>query len=83
MSTIIVSGGGVHAPTECFHGKCMFACSAAYRTGLICIAKNRYVEPGPVPKDCPVAEIDEELLRDYLSKFLKFPASYMYGDDGK
>lgn len=83
MSAILVSGSGVHAPYRCEPGQCLFACSAAYKTGLICIARNQYVEPGLVPKDCPVAEVDEELLRDYLSKFLKFPASYMYGDDGK
>ena len=57
MSTIIVSGGGVQAPTECCHGKCMFACIAAYRTGLICMAMNQYVEPGPVPPSCPVVAV--------------------------
>lgn len=44
---------GMEMPMACQHGKCNFACSAAYQTGLICIVRKQYVAPGDVPVDCP------------------------------
>ena len=52
MSDIIVRG--LEPPQKCEHGKCNFACSAAYNTGLICIALNAYVPGGDIPDYCPV-----------------------------
>ena len=81
MVTILVSGEGVKVPEACCHGKCMFACSAAYRTGLICTAKNAYVDPGPVPKDCPVFKVDYDL--ETAKRYLTFSQMYEDGDDRK
>ena len=51
MSDVLVKG--MDMPTACRNGKCNFACSAAYQTGLICIVRKQYVVPGDVPVDCP------------------------------
>lgn len=51
MSDVLVKG--MDMPTACRNGKCNFACSAAYQTGLICIVRKQYVVPGDVPADCP------------------------------
>jgi hypothetical protein len=51
MSDVLVKG--MDMPTACRHGECNFACSAAYKTGLICIIRKQYVVPGDVPRDCP------------------------------
>lgn len=79
MSTILVSGEGVHSPTACCHGKCMFACSAAYVTGLICEAKRCYVKPGPVPEDCPVLAVFTSA--DKVKKLLELDSRME--DDGR
>lgn len=51
MSDVLVKG--MNMPTACRSGKCDFACSAAYQTGLICVVRKQYVVPGDVPTDCP------------------------------
>jgi len=48
---------GMEMPTECRHGKCLFACLAVYQTGLICTALKEYVQGGEVPSDCPLVPV--------------------------
>lgn len=79
MSTIVVSGEGIDAPTACCPGKCLFACSAAFKTGLICIAQNRYVDPGPVPTSCPVLAVSASV--DRIKKLLELDSRMK--DDGR
>ena len=55
MSDIVVRG--LEPPKKCRHGECTFACSAAYHTGLICVALNRYVPGGEIPEYCPAHEL--------------------------
>ncbi len=66
---------GMEMPTACRHGECNFACSAAYKTGLICIARKQYVVPGDVPGEChcflvpPHGRlIDADALREEVKK---------------
>lgn len=49
---------GMEMPTDCSRQGCpLFACIAAYKTGLICTVLNEYVENGKKNPRCPLIPV--------------------------
>lgn len=49
---------GVEMPTNCSRQGCpLFACIAAYKTGMICTVLNEYVEKGKKNPRCPLIHV--------------------------
>ena len=49
---------GLEMPTNCSRQGCpLFACIAAYKTGMICTVLNEYVEKGKKNPRCPLVHV--------------------------
>ena len=65
---------GLEMPTNCSRQGCpLFACIAAYKTGMICTVLNEYVEKGKKNPRCPLVHvpphgrsIDAEYAKEHI-----------------